>query len=134
MFIDTGAFFARYRSDDDHHVSAVERWKKIALARRPCVTTSFIVAEAITLLSREFGCSIAAERARAIYASTVITVINPSEEDQLLAIDLLERYADQRVYFVDCVSFVIMRRQKLKTAFGFDRHFKMAGFGLWPKQ
>jgi len=134
MFVDTGAFFARYRVDDDHHVSAVEGWKKIALMRRPCVTTSFVVAETITLLSREFGSLIAAERARTIYASHAITVINPSEEDQLLAIDLLERYAHQRIYFVDCISFVIMRRQKLKTAFGFDRHFQMAGFSLWPKQ
>jgi predicted nucleic acid-binding protein len=61
IFVDTGAFYARYRKADDHHARA-----------------------------------------------------------------------DQRVQFADCVSFVMMRRYRPKRVFGFDRHFAMAGFELWP--
>jgi predicted nucleic acid-binding protein len=32
--------------------------------------------------------------------------------------------------FVDCLSFALMRRHRIKTAFAFDRHFEIAGFKL----
>ena len=30
------------------------------------------------------------------------------------------------------ISFVLMRKQKIREAFAFDRHFLLAGFALWP--
>jgi uncharacterized protein len=42
----------------------------------------------------------------------------------------MRKYADQGVSFTDCVSFAIMRRHKIRTAFTFDRHFKLAGFNV----
>jgi predicted nucleic acid-binding protein len=38
------------------------------------------------------------------------------------------QFADQRIGLTDCVSFAIMRRHKIRTAFTFDRHFRLAGF------
>ena len=104
MFVDTGAFFARYRDDDDDHAKAIAGWRKITLDRTQCWTTDLVVAETVTLLGRDFGGLIAAERARAIFASRIITVLRPDRADELLAIQLLEKYADQRIQFVDCVS------------------------------
>ncbi len=45
--------------------------------------------------------------------------------------DLFEKYADQRVSFTDCISFVLMRRHKIRQVFSFDRHFELAGFVVW---
>jgi predicted nucleic acid-binding protein len=42
----------------------------------------------------------------------------------------LDRYADQRFSLIDAVSFEVMRRDKIGTAFAFDRHFRTAGFEL----
>ena len=42
----------------------------------------------------------------------------------------LERYADQRFSLTDAVSFEVMRRERLKTAFAYDRDFETAGFEL----
>jgi uncharacterized protein len=41
---------------------------------------------------------------------------------------MLHKYADQRVSFTDCISFVMMKRERVKIAFTFDRHFSLAGF------
>jgi predicted nucleic acid-binding protein len=40
----------------------------------------------------------------------------------------IERFDDQRSSFVDAVSFEVMRRRKIVTAFAFDVHFLTAGF------
>jgi predicted nucleic acid-binding protein len=50
----------------------------------------------------------------------------------LKAVDLFAKFADQEVSFTDCISFVLMRRNKLDQAFTFDRHFAVAGFEVVP--
>ena len=47
-------------------------------------------------------------------------------------LELFRRFADQKVSYTDCVSFVLMRRYAIVRAFAFDRHFIQAGFDLWP--
>jgi predicted nucleic acid-binding protein len=36
------------------------------------------------------------------------------------------------VSFTDCLAFALMRRDGIRKAFSFDRHFVAAGFELWP--
>jgi predicted nucleic acid-binding protein len=43
----------------------------------------------------------------------------------------LEKSAKRRVSLVDQVSFLMMKRRRLTTAFAFDPHFKAEGFGLF---
>lgn len=43
------------------------------------------------------------------------------------------RYEDREFSLTDCSSFVIMRREKLRQAFGFDHNFEQMGFLLWPE-
>ena len=93
--------------------------------------TNFVIDEAITLLGRSAGHSFAAERARSIYESSVLTILRPTDVDEKASLTLSEKLADQRVSFTDCVSFALMKRQRLRRAFTFDRHFTSAGFEIW---
>jgi predicted nucleic acid-binding protein len=43
----------------------------------------------------------------------------------------LKKSAKRRVSLVDQVSFLMMTRRRLTTAFSFDPHFKAEGFGLF---
>jgi len=45
---------------------------------------------------------------------------------------IFENYADQDFSFVDCTSFVIVKRVDVKEVFGFDDHFKTMGLILKP--
>lgn len=38
--------------------------------------------------------------------------------------------ADKEWSLTDCVSFVVMRREKIREAFTCDRHFEQAGFQI----
>jgi predicted nucleic acid-binding protein len=83
-------------------------------------------------VGRWAGGAFAAERARSILESERLAILRPGLAEEHEAVPLLEKYADQRVSFTDCVSFVLMRRHGIERAFSFDRHFGGAGFRHWP--
>ena len=131
IFIDTGAFIARYLPLDQHHEAAVSLWKKMIKARERILTSNFVLDETFTLLGRRAGYRFAAERARNILFSKALRILRPGRDEEMEALELFEKYADQNVSFTDCVSFVLMRRSRIERVFSFDRHFKNAGFSLW---
>jgi uncharacterized protein len=128
IFIDTGALVARYVAADPHHAAAVKSWERLDAARDRCFTSSFVLDEVWTLLARRAGAAFAAERARRLYASPRFTILRPTQDDELDALGLLEKYADQAASYTDCISFILMRRAKIRRAFTFDAHFERAGF------
>ena len=132
IFVDTGAFLARYLPRDDHHRRATRSWKALARRDWKCYTSNFVLDETFTLLARRSSYSFAAERARTLYASKALQILRPTADDEHEALLLFEKYADQEVSFTDCTSFALMKRQHIRRAFAFDRHFKHAGFELWP--
>jgi predicted nucleic acid-binding protein len=133
IYIDTGAFLARHLSNDQYHHQANTFWDSIRKTKEKCVTSNFVLDETFTLLGRRAGYSFAAQRAKNIYASDSIDILRPSREDELEAIGYFEKYSDHRLSFTDCVSFVLMRIEKIKRVFTFDYHFHLAGFQIYPK-
>ena len=132
IFVDTGAFLARYVEGDQYHRAAVRAWKRLERSPGALFTSSFVVDETLTLLGRRTTYAFAAARADALYGSRLLTILRPDATDELAAVDLFRKFADQKVSFTDCVSFALMRRLRVKRAFTFDRHFAGAGFEVWP--
>ena len=131
IYIDTGAFLARYVQRDQYYRRATGGWKRLVQSGRRSFTSNLVVSEAATLIARRAGYKFAAQRIRLLLTSQLLTVLRASQEDELQAVELMEKYADQEVSFVDCVSFVLMRKHHMRDAFTFDRHFEHAGFQLW---
>ena len=134
IFIDTGAFLVRHLSKDQYHRQASAFWDLIRKKCETCVTSNFVLDETFSLLGRRAGYRFAAQRAKNIYASESLRILRPSREDELKAIEYFEKYADQRLSFTDCVSFVLMKSKKIKRAFTFDHHFQLAGFQIYPNK
>jgi uncharacterized protein len=133
LFIDTGAFIARYDADDQYHHVASAAWEHLAPpeGRFRLVTSGGVLGETFTLLGRRAGFPYAARIARAILDTPTITVhwVDADASHAILA--LFAQFADQSVSWVDCESFALMRRRKITRAFSFDRHFDDAGFHRW---
>jgi predicted nucleic acid-binding protein len=132
IFIDTGAFLARYLRKDQHHYSAIAVWEKLGSNRENCITSNFVLDETFTLLGRWAGHGFAVQRAKNIYASQAFTICRPNKEDEIKALQFFSKYADPHVSFTDCISFVLMKRERINRVFSFDRHFQLAGFHLIP--
>jgi predicted nucleic acid-binding protein len=126
VFIDTGAFLARYLSNDACHQRATAIWKRIA--GQALFTSNHVLDETLTLLARRAGSRFAADRADNIYASVALDILYSTKDDEIEAIRLFRKYSDQDVSFTACVSFVLMHRHGIAAAFTFDHHFLVAGF------
>jgi uncharacterized protein len=127
-FIDSGAFLGRYLAHDPYREASLTLWNELQGTR--LLTTNHVLDETFTILARRAGYSFASQRAELIYASSAFEIIHTSREDELEAIRYFRKYADQKVSFTDCISFAIMKRHRIRTAFSFDRHFSIAGFHL----
>ncbi len=132
IFIDTGAFIASYLKGDQHHRKAVDAWQRLANERTPCITTNFVLNETINYFSRRVSRLFAADVAKALYASKTLRIVRPIAAHEISAIELLRKYADQKVGFTDCISFALMDDMKIPRAFSFDRHFDLPGFIRFP--
>jgi predicted nucleic acid-binding protein len=86
------------------------------------------VAETYIVLLKELGHKAAIEFLERIKASPRILKIFSNENIEAEAEGILVKYVDQEFSYVDAVSFVIMKRQKIRRAFCFDKHFVTAGF------
>ncbi len=128
IYIDTGAFFARFAKKDQHHIQAMRIWKKIYKQNVKLVSSNFVIDETLTLLARKTSYEYSVEQAKNIYNSPTLTLLRPEKSDEIAAIKLFEKYADMKVSFTDCVSFQLMKKHKINKAFTFDMHFQLAGF------
>lgn len=134
IYIDTGAFLARYAARDQYHHDAHSAWRRLANLPWKCYTSNFVLDETFSLLARRTSYEFAVTRARELLVSSRLTILRPNQEDELKALDLFAKFADQRVSFTDCVSFALMRRHRMSRVFSFDRHFRDAGFEIWPAE
>jgi predicted nucleic acid-binding protein len=133
IFVDTGALLARYLGQDQYHATATAFWNDLYKSGESCFTSNFVLDETFTLLGRRAGYDFAAQRASNIYASRLLYILRPDQEDEVKAVGIFQKFAEHRVSFTDCISFALMRKENIKRVFSFDSHFRWAGFELWPR-
>src|SRR5437764_153759 len=83
-------------------------------------------------MARRESYAYATEAGEELLASRALRWLDATATDWSAALTLMRKYADQGVSFTDCISFALMKREAISHVFGFDRHFRAAGFRLWP--
>ena len=127
-FADTGAFLSLFHGNDQHHRDAVRLWP---LVESPVFTSNLVIAELAKLLSHGMGYNLEIACIADIYDSSRFRILSSTRADELAALEWMRKFADQDVSFIDCVSFALMRRHRIRMAFTFDRHFLLAGFEIF---
>jgi len=132
LFVDTGAFLAKEIAADQHHRRATDLWDTLKDQGTQLFSSQHVLDETATLLARRTTYAWAADWGRDVLAAG-FRWLTADENDLSAAFVQMRKYADQGVSFTDCVSFVLMRKERLRYVFGFDRHFEAAGFQVWPE-
>jgi predicted nucleic acid-binding protein len=92
------------------------------------VTHNYVVVEATALVARRLGAAAVRDlHDRLLPLFSIIWVDEPTHSAAVAAL-----LAAERIPFVDWVSFEVMRRLSIDTAFAFDRDFVDEGFATVP--
>jgi predicted nucleic acid-binding protein len=121
---------ARFSRRDQYHEPAAKAWAKLKASEGRMVTSDSVFVETITFLARNVSPTAAVEAGRFIHGWNKLTILRATKEDEAAAIDLVDKFADQSIGFVDCLSFALIRRHRIVSVFTFDRHFELAGVPL----
>jgi predicted nucleic acid-binding protein len=130
VFVDTSAFFAVLDADDENHDAAKQIWEDLLAQEAVLVCSNYVLVETLALVQRRLGIS-----AIRVFQEDIMPVLNIEWVDESLhqvGIASVLAAARRELSLVDCVSFEIMRRSGIKTAFVFNHHFDEQGFECLP--
>jgi len=131
VLVDTSALLALANHRDQWHARAERTQRANAGTGIRYVSTMLVLAEFHAHLLRLRGGDDARRAVAALLDDPVYEWIDVDAAVVRDAIGRwLRRFTDQRFSLADAVSFEVMRRERLKHAFAFDRHFEAAGFTL----
>src|SRR4030042_1504729 len=132
IFVDTSAWIALVDKDDSHHKEAASSYPSLLKNHRNLITSNLVIAETYIIILNELGHKPAIDFLEKLKVSPRILKVYSNEDIETEGELILARYGDQDFSYTDAVSFVVMKRQKIKKAFSFDKHFLIAGFVNLP--
>jgi predicted nucleic acid-binding protein len=130
IFLDTSAIYAWADAADANHQTAVRRLQAILDTREPLLTHNYILVESMALLQARLGLAAATKLAK----DAAVFVVEWVDEDlHASGVRELGQSGKRQVSLVDHISFLVMRRRHVTTAFAFDPDFISAGFRLFER-
>lgn len=132
VFVDTGAFVALRRPDEKEHRLAREALAALVERRVRLISTNYTFGETYTTLLTRAGRSAAINWGADMRAGTGIDFVRVDEGLEDAAWAILESHEDKDWSYVDAVSFALMEREGISTAFAFDEHFRQRGLAVIP--
>jgi predicted nucleic acid-binding protein len=132
IFVDTGAWYALSDESDQFHKKATANVRKLAADGSTLITTNLVIHETFMLLARRISRKAAITFLDEIYHADNVQIFHSDRTIEKEAYVTIRKYTDQDFSVADSVSFVIMKREGLKRAFRFDKHFKTMRFTVEP--
>ncbi len=131
IFVDTSALVALTNRSDQYHLKARGFLNGLSPTSRLHIS-NYIIDESITRIRMIVGHRLALSFGKNIFSSHLYRIHYIDEELEKEAFGIFEKYADKRLSFTDCTSFVLMKRLGISKTFAFDEDFLAVGFELVP--
>lgn len=136
LFIDTGAFFARFNERTLEHDRAAAIFQGIRsreLAYGPLFTSRYVLSELATLMRRKVGHGPAVIALETIRQAESFNLLPVGRETFDRTCEQFARYDDQRISFVDHSTGVLAEAHDIEHVFTFDSDdFRTLGFTVVP--
>jgi uncharacterized protein len=119
--LDTGFLLAVMDADDDLHATCAATLQ----AENDLLLPDVVLPELAYLVLRELGYAVLTKFLRSVAAGE-LPLVRTTPEDLERAAEVLEKYADSRVDFVDCVIVALAERLNVTRILTVDRrHFSL---------
>jgi predicted nucleic acid-binding protein len=128
IFLDTSAIYAMADEADPNHVTACSKFDLALKSRERFLLHNYILAESAALLQARLGLQSAILFLKDAKAFEIEWVDSELHHE---ALKELETISKRGISFIDCTSFIVMRRKGIRTAFVFDPDFQDQGFSIY---
>jgi len=129
-FVDTAFVVALVNQHDQYHAKALELSKKYE--NKPTLITDVVLLEIGNALAKNHKTE-AIQIIKAFRSSSEAMIVGLHSQLFEKAFEMYEKYLDKGWGMVDCISFIVMRENKIIDALTSDEHFKQAGFNILMK-
>ena len=130
IFVDTSAFIALIDLQNRFSKPARYWWQKNKSVE--LITTNLIIIETLGWIRYKCGKKIAVEAGNSLLFSHDIQIERVTLTNEQKAWALFQELQGRGISMIDCTSFILMKRLKIKDAFTFDSDFKKQGFTVYP--
>lgn len=131
VFVDTSALCALLVSTEQDHAAAVTTLRRLVNAKRPLLTSNYVLLETAAVLQHRFG--LPAVRDFEGRLVPLLRVAWVSGEVHQNAVERLFRSNRRELSLVDCSSFEIMDAEGIRDAFALDADFVAEGYRVVPR-
>ena len=128
IFVDTSGFYSLLLKRDDRHGQASRILDQSSKKRRAFVTTDYVLDETATLLKARGHSQLLHAFFDTVFASRACRLEWTDAERFTNTRTFFLKHLDQNWSFTDCVSFRVMKQDRLREALTKDQHFEEAGF------
>lgn len=132
VFLDTGYLLALELSNDQNHAAAVIHWHQASQSLPCLVTTDYVFDETVTFFNCRGHHGKAVEVGNMLLNSASVKMVHVDEPLFRDGWFHLVQHQDKGYSLTDCISFVVMQRFEISTAYTFDHHFVQSGFTKEP--
>jgi len=132
VFVDSDAFVALIKEDDDNHEKAKGILKALLEDYDTTfITSNYVFSEVATVVSQKVGHREALEFIDTITSPEYyIEMKRVSQELERQAIEIFRRQTSKNVSFVDCTNMAVMTASRIKDIFSFDSRYKTNRFNM----
>jgi len=130
VFIDTSALIALLDASEAKHSACAREWKRLLAADASFVTSNYVMVETCAVAQRRLGME--AVRSLTVDFLPLLAVDCVDEPVHAAGHAAMLTANRKQLSLVDCVSFEIMRRRDVSTAFAIDDDFADQGFSVVP--
>jgi predicted nucleic acid-binding protein len=128
IFVDTSGFYSLLVAKDDQHEAASDILRESAKQKRRFITTDYVLDETATLLKARGHRHLLKGFFESVLTSCACQTIWTDIGVFSTTCSYFIKHQDQDWSFTDCVSFVVMRRERIREVLTKDAHFAEAGF------
>ncbi len=130
IFVDTSALLAVLDADDANHARAKSVWERVLESNEEFISHNYILVETSAVLQRRLGLEAIRVFERDVVPVLRLVWVTSEVHEAAASAHLLAMR--RTLSLVDCVSFEVMRRAGIRSAFVFDRHFQECGYEHVP--
>ena len=129
IFVDTGAWFARFVPDDPIHQD-IAQW--FASNKTQLITTDYCLDEVLTLLSARGRPETAVAVGKLLLGEDLAQLHFLTRNQIERAWMVFQQQAQAGWSFTDCTSKVVIEDSQINSALALDRHFEQFGVQIIP--